>query len=62
MSNKKERKKERKKARKKERKKDTVTSFKRPKWPIRLNKRFHRKCCLVFENKKTKQNKINVTK
>ena len=54
MSNKKERKKERKKARKKERKKDTVTSFKRPKWPIRPNRRLHLRRCLVFENKKLK--------
>ena len=37
-------KKERKKERKKKRKKDTLTSFKRPKWPIRPNKRLHLKC------------------
>ena len=37
--------------RKKERKKDILTSFKRPKWPIRPNKRLHLKCFLVFENK-----------
>ena len=36
---------------KKERKNDILTSFKRPKWPIRPNKRLHLKCCLVFENK-----------
>ena len=41
----------RKKERKKERKKDILTSFKRPKWPIRPNKRLHLKCFLVFENK-----------
>ena len=34
-----------------ERKKDILTSFKRPKWPIRPNKRLHLECCLVFENK-----------
>ena len=38
-------------SRKKERKKDILTSFKRPKWPIRPNKRLHLKCFLVFENK-----------
>ena len=38
----------------KRRKKDTLTSFKRPKWPIRPNKRLHLKCCLVFENNKSK--------
>ena len=37
--------------RKEERKKDILMSFKRPKWPIRPNKRLHLKCCLVFENK-----------
>ena len=35
---------------KQERKKDILTSFKRPKWPIRPNKRLHLKCFLVFEN------------
>ena len=40
--------------REKERKKDILTSFKRPKWPIRPNKRLHLKCCLVFENSKSK--------
>ena len=41
---------------KKERKKkkDILTSFKRPKWPIRPNKRLHLKCCLMFENSKSK--------
>ena len=29
-------------------------SSKRPKWPIRPNKRLHRKCCLIFENNKPK--------
>ena len=43
---------QRKKERKKERKKDILTSFKRPKWPIRPHKRLHLKCCLVFENNK----------
>ena len=33
----------------KERKKDILTSFKRPKCPIRPNKRLHLKCFLVFE-------------
>ena len=33
------------------RKKDILTSLKRPKWPIRQNKRLHLKCFLVFENK-----------
>ena len=39
---------------KKERKNDILTAFKRPKWPIRPNKRLHLKCCLVFENNKSK--------
>ena len=34
-----------------ERKKDILMSFKRPKWPIRPNKRLHLNCHLVFENK-----------
>ena len=34
-----------------------LTSFKRPKWPMRRNKRLHVKCCLVFGNNKSKQNK-----
>ena len=38
----------------KRRKKDILTSCKRPKWPIRPNKRLHLKCCLVFENNKSK--------
>ena len=33
----------------KERKKDILMSFKRPKWPIRPNKKLHLKCCLIFE-------------
>ena len=39
---------------KRERKQDILTSFKRPKCPIRENKRLHLKCCLVFENNKSK--------
>ena len=34
-----------------ERKKDILTSFKRPKWPIRPNKRLHLKCGLVNKSK-----------
>ena len=47
---------------KKERKKkkDILTSFKRPKWPIRPNKRLHLKCCLVFENN-NKKKEVNNT-
>ena len=41
----------------KERKKDILMSFKRPKWPIRPNKILHLKCCLIFENNKSKQRK-----
>ena len=47
--------------RERERKKDILMSFKRPKWPIRPNKRSHRKCCLIFE-KTTNQNKRNASK
>ena len=37
----------------KERKKDILTSFKRPKWPIKDQTRdYILKCCLVFENNK----------
>ena len=36
------------------------TSFKRPKWSIRPNKRLNLKCCLIFENNKVK--KTNATK
>ena len=32
-----------------------ITSFKRPKWPKRTNKRLHLKCCLVFENNKPRK-------
>ena len=32
-------------------KKDILMSFKRPEWPIRLNKRLHFEWCLVFGNK-----------
>ena len=38
----------------KEIKKDTLWAFKRPKWPIRSNKRLHLKWCLIFENNKSK--------
>ena len=38
-----------------ERKKDILTSCQRPKWPISPNKRWHLKCCLVFENNKSKK-------
>ena len=44
-----------------ESKKEILTSFKRPKWPIRPNKRVHRKCCLIFENNKKKEKKVNHT-
>ena len=43
--------------RKKERKKDILTSCKRPKWPIRPNKRLHRKCCLVLRTTNKNKNK-----
>ena len=33
-----------------ERNKDVLTSFKRPKWPIRPNKRLHLKSCLGETN------------
>ena len=37
--------------RERERKKERyINVFKRPKWPIRRNKRLHLKCFLVFEN------------
>ena len=39
---------------KQEKERKILTSFKRPKWPIRPNKILHRKCCLVFENNKSK--------
>ena len=41
-------------SKRKGRKKDILTSFKRPKWPIKPNKRLQLKCCLVFENNKSK--------
>ena len=41
--------------REREREKDKLTSFKRPKWPIKPNKTLHLKCRLVFENSKSKK-------
>ena len=53
---------EREREREKERKKkDILMSCKRPKWPIRPNKRLHLKCCLVFENKKKRKEEVNNT-
>ena len=40
--------------RKNERMKDILTPSKRPKRPIRANKRLHLKCFLVFKNNKSK--------
>ena len=42
----------------KERKKEMLTSFKRPKWPIRPNKRLH--LSVVSSLRTTNQNKINI--
>ena len=38
------------KEREREKKERYINVFKRPKWPIRPNKRLHLKCFLVFEN------------
>ena len=43
----------------KERKNDILTSFKRPKWPIRPNKRLH--LDVVSSLRTTNQNKVNIT-